>query len=215
MCLCLNCLWSAESPGSVAEAPAFCFRNDSRTCLFFGPSGAGGSPPVQPALLHGYSWYAEWLLLGEEAGESHFYFLFHVWFVLLKAVMPLEKNVSCNCKAELAWEVCDVKTAERWKLRARQSAAPFCSVPDGQVNNCRTSWQTKELAQLLTQGRWESCQHKTTGEWSCLSGSYGSERVTGRGWLCSAHSSGLLESCANPARLPQPPLTRALWAACL
>lgn len=63
--------------------------------------------------------------------------------------------------------------AWRWQKDGnyQQDEAPFCSVPHSQVNNCRTSRQTKELAQLMTLGRWESCQHKTTREWSCLSGS--------------------------------------------
>lgn len=113
--------------------------------------------------------------------------------------------------------------AWRWQKDGsyQQGEAPFCSVPDSQVNNCRTSWQTKELAQLMTQGRWESCQHKTTREWSCLSGSCSPERRAGGG---GALSSLAPRTCSNPlqihhgsdsCRLPQPPSKRALWAACL
>lgn len=59
----------------------------------------------------------------------------------------------------------------------------------------------------MTQGRWESCQHKTTREWSCLSGSCSPERrAGGPGEACAqlARSSNLLESHANPSWLRQP-----------
>lgn len=90
--------------------------------------------------------------------------------------------------------------AWRWQKDGsyQQDEAPFCSVPDSQVNNCRTSWQTKELAQLMTQGRWESCQHKTTREWSCLSGSCSPERRAGGGGWCVC----VLSSLLGLARIP-------------
>lgn len=96
--------------------------------------------------------------------------------------------------------------AQRWQRGGnyQQDEALFCSVPESQVNNCRTSWQTKELAQLMTQGWWESCQHKTTREWSCLSGSCSSERRAGAVRVQFTCSSDLLESCANPSWLQQP-----------
>lgn len=47
---------------------------------------------------------------------------------------------------------------------SRGGEAWLHSLPASQVNNCTTSRRTKELAQLLTQGRWESRQHKTPRE---------------------------------------------------
>lgn len=57
----------------------------------------------------------------------------------------------------------------------------------------------------MTQGRWESHQHKTAREWSCLSGSCSPERRAG-GVLSSLLIQ--LKACTDPAPAL---LQRALW----
>lgn len=79
---------------------------------------------------------------------------------------------------------------------SRGGEARLHSLLASQVNNCTTSRQTKELAQLLTQGRWESRQHKTTREGADLL--VGPESRAG-GVLSSSH-----KPCPNPSPLPRP-----------